>query len=87
MNATRVVMVAIIATVTLHIGRLVIEGKDDSEKIMRVTLAGCVLIAVLLLMAEPWPEGAKGLAATIAVTGVLINGVPVFKAIGKLVSE
>lgn len=86
MNAQRVTMVAALSAGLMHLARLAMSTEDtEASDYWRVILATFVLVAILMLVAEFYPNGARGLAVLLLVTSVLINGVPVIQGINKLI--
>lgn len=72
-NTTAVIVAAIVTAAGLH---LVVQFKEKgpSAEHWRIVLAAFLLLAFLLLMAEVWPDGARGLALLIGLTAFVMNG-------------
>lgn len=59
-----------------------VGGTPDAVRVVAGTF---VLIALLLLIANFWPDGARALAVAVLVTSVAMNGGDFFKLISSLV--
>lgn len=87
MTGQGTVIVAGLAAGGLHLSWRVVEDEADEVGNMRIVVGTFILVALLLLIGEFWPEGARGLAIVILVTSIVMNGGPFFKMIGSLVES
>lgn len=84
MSAQRTTIVAGLAAGGIHLASRFAQGERDQENI-RIVVGTFLLVAILLLIAEFWADGARGLAIVILVTSIVMNGGEFFKFIGSLV--
>ena len=62
-----------------------LKDKGTGTHLARPVIGTVILTAVLLLVAQWWPAGARGLALVILLTAVVMNGGKVFDLISSLV--
>lgn len=72
-NTTAVIVASIVTAAGLHLAVQFRETGPSPEN-WRIVLAAFLLLAFLLLLAEVWSDGARGLALLIGLTAFAING-------------
>lgn len=83
-NTTAVVLASTLTAGGLH---LVVQVKDRgrSPEHFRIVFGTALLAGALLLIAEFWAAGARGLAMVILLTAFVMNGGKFFQLISSLV--
>lgn len=73
MNTNGLVMAAIVSAAGLH---LLVDIKTHGRRAdqYRIGMAALLLLAFLLLLAEVWPAGARGIAIVVLLTAFAMNG-------------
>lgn len=85
MNDNAVILVSVTAAAGTQLAAQVRRDGASGTGTLR-TLAGAFLLAaVLLLVAEFWASGARGLAVVVMVTSLVINGRDAFSLLASLV--
>lgn len=80
-------IVAGLAAGGVHLGARFGRNAADVDGNMRVIVATFILIALLLLIGQFWPEGGRGLAVLVMVSSMAINGRDLATLLGSLVEE
>lgn len=84
MDSERIVIVAGVAAGGLKLASDYRKNGRTPENV-RVMVGTCLLVAVLLLIANFWPDGARVLAVAILVTSIAMNGGDFFALLAGLV--
>lgn len=84
MNPNAVILASVVATAGLHL-TVQLQTRGPGPENYRIVLGAFLLAAFLLLLAEVWPEGARGLALVILLTGIVMNGGQFFKLVTSVV--
>jgi len=83
-NAETIILVSVVGAAGLQLAAQQREAPSVPAA-LRVVVGGFLLAAVLLLLVNFWPEGARGLAVVILVTSVVLNGQKAFQLFASLV--
>ena len=84
-NTNAVILVSILTAGGLHwIAQFRLYGSVPQH--YRIVIGMLLLILFLYLMAEVWPDGARGLALVILLTALVMNGSEFFGMVSAMVS-